>query len=224
LLLEAVTTADIPAHEVFLALGYRNLHTGFRALDRWVNHGEGHDSLLERIQASPYRIDPTILEAAWAENEALVAEDKRQEHARREEARRKAFRPHVRAITQFLSSSQARFFAMIGRSYRCIVFLPDDIAGRPLEEQERLVRESVRQNYARCGDEYFMDAILGYAYFPRYGEPPQRFTVTGDRDPSTEPFHPPGEARICCRNRPSRAADGAFTRLLIGSRRYPPRA
>jgi len=189
LLLEAVTTADIPAHEVFLALGYRNLHTGFRALDRWVKNGEGPDSLLERIQASPYRIDPTILEAAWAENEALVAEDKRQEHARREEARRKAFRPYVIAITEYARPTQVTFYAFAGGNVRFIVFLPDDITERPLEEQERLVREAACQNYARNrGHTMFMGAILGYAYF----------TITGDRDPSTEPFNLPGEAWIRC--------------------------
>ena len=196
LLLEAVTTADITAQEIFRALGYRKMDSAFRALDQWVKNGEGPASFLERIQASPYRIDPDILEASWAENDALVAEAKRQQHALREEARRKAFRPHVAAITQFRSPSQAKFFGMTGRSNRCRVFLPDDIAERPLGEQERLVRESVRQNYPKCGDQYFMDVILGYAYFPKYGETPQRFTVTGDRDPSTEPYHIPGEAWI----------------------------
>jgi len=103
----------------------------------------------------------------------------------------------VIAITEYARPKKVTFYAFAGGNTRFIVFLPDDITERPLEEQERLVREAACQIYARNrGHTMFRGAVLGYAYFPRYGEPPQRFTITGDRDPSTEPLNPPCEAWI----------------------------
>ncbi len=222
-LLVAMAHSGLGCREFFLAIGYRNLSKAMRALDDWLQQGEGSTSLIERLQASRFAIPADEFATALAANEIMVAARKLRQAKEEEERARASFVPLLEVIAErTYPETGVTIFIIGGGNSRYNMLLPPDIVSWPEEAQLAHVRQLVRESYARHGGKtLFTGAIRGYYYRASFDAPPLRLTVDGLPEcvgSSSGKWHPlSGTGRILLK-------DGKDVTTLLQSIAPPPDA
>lgn len=121
--------------EFIRALGYRNVTGGLRALDQWLDHGEGHDSLLDRIRQM-YPLDREELDAALAVTRTAMARE-------RETLEREQFRPFIHVLGESRIPSSITLFAVTGGRWN-LIEIPENLAKLSFAEQIPALVELMR--------------------------------------------------------------------------------
>jgi hypothetical protein len=189
LLLEAWRMSRLSLGHFVTAIGYGNAAKGCRAFDTWLESGEGSSTLLDRLGTSPWAPPADrILQAVEATRRQCLAE--------RDERARLAFRPMVQVRPRERRPSSITLHGLCGGTARLTRVLPDDVAERPVEVQDRHVRAFAEDFSRRFGDrDPFFGPLTGYLLFLRYGEAPWLFTPQADRVGRVEAI-PLGTSRI----------------------------
>lgn len=222
-LLAAIFHSGLGCREFFLAIGYRNLSKAMRALDDWLQQGEGSMTLIERLQASRFTIPADEFVAVWAANQFMVDTRKLRQAQEAEERARADFVPLLEVIAERpYPDTGVTIFIIVGGNSRYNILLPLDIADWPEEAQLAHVRQLIRESYARHGGRTFCTgAICGYWYRAAFDAPPLRLTVDGLPEPvgdSSDKRHPvPGTGR-------ARLMGGKDVTALLQSIAPPPDA
>lgn len=188
-LLEAMADSGLSSHDFFCEIGYRNVTKAMRALDEWLQRGDGNPVLLERLQASRLAIPAETFAELLAANQVMVDAARLQQAQAAEQRARERFVPRLAVIPEFSRPTcSITIFALMGGNERYNHNLPPDIATWPLEAQLTHVKQLAQENFAtHDGKTLNTGRICGYTYQASFDEAPVRLTIDGALDTSNEP-------------------------------------
>ena len=145
LLLGAWRSSRLSLGHFVMTVGYRNAAKGCRALDVWLQAGEGPQELLTRVAASPWA--PPVEELACA-----LDLSRRQRVAEQVRTAERAFRPLVQVRPAERRPSSITLHGLCGGTARLTRWLPEDVGQWTAEAQDAAVRAFAADFRQRFGE------------------------------------------------------------------------
>ncbi len=156
--------------EVVQKLGYQNLNKGYRRLKELIETGYCPEEMGKKLPFA-LGVEAEKVEEAWRATQRQIQEEEERAQREREAYERKNFRPHLYLQHERRWPQSVAIVAFGGEERWKVIWLPPDIHLLEWPEQERIVRETIRNHQAtfeaHTGQ---FGRTVGYIYCPTYDE------------------------------------------------------
>ena len=161
-------------------VGYRDIPKGIRAFQSWVNTGTGNMLFLERLQGSPFALDPEVLFDALHLTENQICLEHEQERERIALEQSIAFKPTLHAVAEMDPGAHIVLFAVSHDFEEHTLELPLSIPSWHADKQYGYINTAIRAHFKSTnGESRFLGPIVSYLYRRHWNEPPIAFTTDG---------------------------------------------